>query len=114
MCEKMEKPKAAPVRKCHYSQHLGGAEFVVYTVLSSLLNSRGMSEITISLRHLTNMTIYNKDSIARALNSLASQGWIERFRADKLGGRYKPDTYGVNSHADWALDHPGQCCRSRP
>lgn len=93
-------------RKCHYSRHLGGVEFVVYTILSNLVHSRGMSEVTISLRHLTRMTVYDKSSIARALNLLVSKGWIERFRADE---RFKPDTFGVNQHDDWKLEHPGQC-----
>jgi DNA-binding transcriptional MocR family regulator len=96
-------------RSCHWSRHLGGSEYIVYDILGKLLNSRGMSEITISSRHLAAMTVYRKDTIAAALRELEATGWIERYIQKDTGGRYKPDTFIVNSHDEWVVWHPGQC-----
>lgn len=96
-------------RSCHQSRHLGGCEYIVYDILAGLLKGRGMSEVTISSRHLAAMTIYGKNTVAAALRGLESAGWIERYPAEVTGGRYKADTYTLNSHDEWAEKHPGQC-----
>ena len=95
-------------RKCHFSQHLGGSAFVVYSVLSNLIKSRGMSEISIGSRRLASYTVYDKNTICRALNALVAAGWIERFPASSRG-RYQPNTFTLLGHDDWAAEHPGQC-----
>jgi SOS-response transcriptional repressor LexA len=96
-------------RSCHQSRHLGGCQYVVYDVLTRLLKSRGMSEITISTRHLSAMTIYSKDAIAAALRALEADGWIQRYIGQDAPGRYQADTYSVVPHTEWAEKHTGSC-----
>jgi hypothetical protein len=100
---------ATKPKTCHFSKHVGGAQFVVYTVLANIVNGRRMSEIRIGVRRLTEMTVYSRDSIARALTALTAKGWLKRYRADESGGRYVADTYVIIGHDEWAETHPGQC-----
>lgn len=93
-------------KKCHDSQHLGGAAFAVYVVLLRIVRGRKMSEVSISSRRLAKLTVYDKNKVAMALNALVAAGWLDRYRPDR---RFKAPTYGVNSHEEWAELHPGGC-----
>jgi len=103
------KSQAGVEHRCHYSRHLGGAEFVVYTVLANFIHSRKMSEIRISVRKLATNTIYDKGTVAQALRSLVTKGWVHRYPAEYTPGKYEADTYTLSDHDDWAREHPGQC-----
>jgi hypothetical protein len=107
--ESGEQQAAKP--RCFARRHMKGATFAVYMYAYNV--SRNSSVFNASNDRVAKEIGYHVDTVKDAKSFLVSHGWLKCLGGNrdlaKSGGEFRPNSFTVLGHDEWAAVNPGKC-----